>query len=158
MSTEEETEKVHQWFNRDGLFEKIIPNRKGDNSEADIEFSVHPNVITLRAMTDRGDEWVERYKGVMTPAHILEIHERTGDYFSIHKIRLLDLAKRSGLTCSLVGTHEELDWWGKFTKTLIADLESYNNAAKGRAIMFGGPTSFHFLDAFKPIHRGTRRL
>ena len=158
MPTEEEIERVHQWFNRDGLFERIIPKKKGDNSEVDIEFSVHPSTITFRAMTDRGEEWVERYEGVATPAYLLELHERTGDYFSIHKIRLLSLAKRSGLTCSLVGTHEELDWWGKFTKALIADLETYNNAAKGGATMFGSPTSFHFLDAFKPIHRGTRRL
>ena len=157
MTTESDLEKIKAWFTRDDLLSKVI-SQKNQESPTDLEFSVHPNVLALIALTGEGEKWMDRYKDVLHPTYLIELHEKTGDYISIHKIRLLNLAYRCDMTYALVGTEGEFEWWNKFRKTLLEDMKTYQTAANEGATFMVGPTALRWTDAFKSINKNTTKL
>ncbi len=157
MTTPEDIAKTQEWFNRDNLLVQVISKKK--DPQVDLHFSIHPQTIALQALTGEGAGWVERYEKVITASYLLEMHQKTRDYITIHKIRILDLARRCGMVYALVGTPEEFDWWDKFREKMAEDADAYSQAAKQRAtIMTGSPIALRWLDAFTPIHKSTRKL
>ena len=158
MMNADEVAKASQWFDREGLLQQRVSGDHEQQQPVDLEFLVHPEALGVLAQSERGEQWIARYKDVINPPNIQEIHRITGDYISIHKIRILDLAKRCDMTCTLIGTEEEFGWWKRFTKALADDAEVFNQATQQGAAMFASPAAFYWLDAFKTIHRNKRKL
>ena len=156
MATEETAEKARNWFARDGLIRETVSRKK--DPTVDIEFAVHPDVLAIQSLTDRGLEWTDRYRDVITASYLIERHDETGDYITIHKIRVLDLAQRCKVTYALVGTRQELNWWYKFLKELEVDRKIFQMAQRRNAPGFGNPKALYAMHAFIPIDKRTERL
>ena len=156
MTTEETAERARNWFTREELIRQTVSTEKAQT--VDIEFAVHPDVLAIQSLTERGRNWTNRYREVITASYLLERHDETGDYITIHKIRVLDLARRCKMNYTLVGTKQEFDWWVRFTKELQADRKIFQMARRRNAPGFGNPKALYAMHAFVPIDKRTKRL
>lgn len=156
MDANERTQLLERYVERDDLMVRLLPGegqpRSKDDDDRDLEY--FPKFGALWPCSELGERWATHCRAQFQPAYMEEYEKADPQYPLVHMVRVLDLARRCGLKVNVIGTDGDLDNWDAWMKRLADDAETFNAVkTKGGATMMGGPGSFLWLDAFKPIRK-----
>jgi hypothetical protein len=157
MDPNERIQQLERYVERDDLMVHLLPGEgqpRSEDDDEDRDLEYFPTFGALQPCSDLGERWASHCRAQLQPAYMGEYEKADPQYQLVHMVRVLDLARRCGLKVNVIGTNDDLDKWDAWMKKLAEDAETFNAVnAQGGATMVGGPGSFLWLDAFKPIRK-----